>query len=241
MLRLSIGENLKRVLKRYVIIIIITIVAIVAGVVFLVAAYSTSAEDLRLDFDRLWSEKMSDNEDLAFETVKRLETYLQRRPWIRTDDISNISEHLFVHTTGGLKIIEFTENPEIYGDSKKRSFHIFMFGSKVKLLLAGDSISIYRLVKSSDNVFIVFANDYHVEGQTGLRLFKIVTYGSDIYLLYNIIDKKAPTDFEFIGESLYYKDSHVYVDKTSADGRLIGIVAEDNSGHERFFELKLLF
>jgi len=240
MLRLNSKEYLIHFLKRYFIAIIITFVVIVAGIGTIIAYNSTSAEDLKLDFDRLWSEKTSD-EDLTLKTIKRLESFLKWRPRMKAEDISNISEHLIVFITSGLKVIEYVENPEIYGDSNKKSYHIFISGSKVKLLLAGDSISMYRMVNSSDNEFIICAYDYHIEGRTGLRLFKIVTDDFDIHLLYNLIDKKAPADFEFIGESLYYKDSQVYVDKTSADGRLIGIVAVDNSGNERFFELKLLF
>ena len=238
MMRLNSVKNLIHLLKRNI--VIITLVVITAGIGTFIAVNSTSAEELKLDFEKLWSEKPSD-EDLTLKTIKKLEGFLKWHPLMRGVDISNISEHLFVQSTGGLKVIEYIENPEIYGDSQKKSYHIFMFGSKVKLLLAGDSISVYRIVKSSDNVFIICGFDYHVEGQTGLRLFKIVADDFDIHLLYNLIDKKVPSDFEFIGESLYYKDSQVYVNKTSADGRLVGIVAEDNSGHERFFELKLLF
>ena len=233
------------ILKRFqnqIIVAIIVVLVIGIGIGILITALNVSRQELTREFDRLWSSNASGKggeEDLTLDAVVKLETYLIRHPKTTNARISMISEHLHIVESGELRVIEYIENPEFYGDANKRSFLIFQFRSVVKLLSAGDCISVDKVIQSGDNTFLVFASDYHISGQTGLRIIKIIANDMDIQLSYNIVNDNMPPGFEYIGRSLYCKDSHIYIDKTSAEGDVIHLRAVDINGQEQYFGLNL--
>ena len=162
------------------------------------------------------------------EIMNSFAEYLQENPEITTEDIIKLSQRFKVYDADGLRVIEYVENPEFYGNSGKYSYHIAMHGDKVELIDSEGSIRIEELNKIKDNLYGMYVTDYKFSNITGIDIFGITINENSINLEPIISREEIPDGFQFI-KSLYYDNGHIYFEEIKSDGSSASINANGSS------------
>lgn len=141
--------------------------------------------------------------------MKSFVRHLIINPGMSTEEILNLSKQFKVYEWDNLRIIEYLENLEHYGNSAKMSFHIAINDGLVKVIESNGSKQINGYIRLNDNLYHIFMTDYKFSNMTGIDAYSILLTGKTIEFKSVMSKENLPNGFLSI-DSIYYNNDHVY-------------------------------
>ncbi|OBR65711.1 hypothetical protein A7K91_14190 [Paenibacillus oryzae] len=185
--------------------------------------------DLRVMLNAWDNKEISDNQ--KNKTINALMDFISREPGISSDRLKELSSSINVFEIEGIKIVEYLENPEIYGSSSKASYHFILYNGVVEKFDHNGSMQIDDVVERTNDVCYVYATDYRVSNITGIQMFSIaITKDNKVELTSLISQQQMESAFVYDDktEILYRHDDHIYFEEIRNNGSEVLINTGDS-------------
>lgn len=160
--------------------------------------------------------------------IAELQRYWAKNPELTSEQVQQLSRFITVYEEDGFQLMEYIENPEIYGASARESYHIVLHQGVVQILDQKGSLRVDEMLKRDDNLYYIYATDYKMGALTGLRMFSIGIDEDQQLKLTSLIDKE-PLDPEVVyderSEILYAREGHIYVEDIKDRGAEVTLQA----------------
>ncbi len=135
-------------------------------------------------------------EDYKEVIITKLEAELAKQAKLDTEMLSYLS--LKVTEWNDFSMIEYRENPEIYGVSARGSYLIVWKPEYAKLIEVHGSLQVEEVVQIKEKEYIIIANDYKFSNQKGIRLIRLTDKENEIEIS-KVAPDNLPKGYTFDG------------------------------------------
>jgi hypothetical protein len=207
---------------------------ILALVIFAVYNNQDERKDLLSKFERWDMGQLEDAEGIKI--MDSFKDYLIRHPEISTKDILNFSSFMKVYEKDNLRMIEYIENPLIYGSSARGSYHIVIYNDKVKMIDSNGSTIINEIVKVNEKLYHIYATDYRTTNITGINIYDISINenGIEYKPVISMDDLLFGFKYDDISHALYFDGGHIYYQEIKNNGNEV-ILRVDDMNYTLFY------
>lgn len=131
--------------------------------------------------------------------ITKLEEVMARQNILDTEMLACLSPFLKVKEWNEFSLVEYSENPELYGTSGSETYHILWKSSYAKLIdVDGSSIQVEDIIQIHENELILIANDYKFSNAKGIHLIRLIITNSGMETS-NITPDNIPEGYIYDG------------------------------------------